>query len=833
MNTTCIIQCEPTKRNATKDFLVATGKLLLPIAFVFLVDVVDAAEPEKTTPENSPTAASAIKSNATADDMKLFEQHIRPLFVAKCYECHAGENEEGGLRLDSSDLLRKGGDSGPIVVAGSPAESLLVSAINYDGLEMPPDAPLSVKEKELIDQWIRRGAVWPEFGEQSETDANDADVKSWWAAQPIDPAAPQNIARVHSPSLIDAYIDDKLAEHDLHRAPVADRTNLIRRLSFDLLGVPPTPDQIDRFLADNSPDAYQRLVDRLFADPQYGERMGRLWLDVVRYADSDGWRQDAYRPAAWRYRQWVVDAFNSGMPYDQFVALQLAGDEIAPHDPDSKAAVGFYRHGIYEYNQRNAEGQWQDIVDELTDVTADVFLATGLACAKCHDHKFDPIPRSDYYNLRSVFEPVVFVDERLPDRMPSPAEQAEIDRLMQQLAEIEGDAIKKLGDGVVDRFPLHVQAMFRKPVEQRTSYEHQIAYLVGRQFFEEGATQSKVESKIGKEKAARRKELLSELDRLGANPYATVQYMTIRDFDGPVRPTRLPGRTSGVAFEPAAPTIFPDRELTPQPPIDAPQSTGRRTALAQWITSNDNPITARVIVNRLWQYHFGTGLVSSPNDFGRLGEPPSHPDLLDALAQRLMQSGWDLQSIQRMIVMSAAYQQSSIHPNETDAMRVDSGNRMLWHHHVRRLDAEQYRDSLLVAMDTMDSTYGGPSVSGAPPRRSIYLRRMRNSSDEMLSLLDCPPGVVGTAKRDVTVTAPQSLMMINSPRLLSVSQKFAERVRRDVTHLGDGNEAFIRYAHRVITGRPAADHVVELLADQSDTDICHILLNSNAFLFIE
>ena len=341
--------------------------------------------------------------------------------------------------------------------------------------------------------------------------------QSWWAALPIDPGiVPEAIAgSPHRARAIDRYIDRRLDEVGLHRAPIADRARLIRRLSYDLLGLPPSPQAVDEFLADERPDAYQRLVDRMFAEPAYGERMARLWLDLVRYAESDGWRADAYRPQAWRYREFVTDAFNSGMSYDQFVALQLAGDEIAPGDDEALAAAGFLRLGIYEFNQRDAEGQWQNIVDELTDVTADVFLATGLACAKCHDHKFDPIPRADYFHLRSVFEPILFIDRKPAGKKREPLEQAKIDELLENLRTIEGDAIKQLGDGAVDRFPLHLQAMYRKPAKDRNSYEHQMAYLVGRQIIDEGLAGNKVETKIGKERNKERQAVLEQLTCFG------------------------------------------------------------------------------------------------------------------------------------------------------------------------------------------------------------------------------------------------------------------------------------------------------------------------------
>jgi hypothetical protein len=784
--------------------------------------------------------STAEPANSSDDEqMRFFKNRIRPLLVAKCYECHAGENVEGGLRFDVANTITQGGDSGVAVMPGKPEESLLVSAIRFEDLEMPPDEPLSDDEQADLVKWIKLGAYWPI--------ANRADEESpvappWWAAQPINPGAvPQQSPGLRSRRAIDRYVDRRLHEAGLHRAPVADRTRLIRRLSYDLLGLPPTPDAIQRFVDDDRPDAYGRLVDRMFADPAYGERMARLWLDLVRYAESDGWRADAFRPQAWRYRQFVMDAFNSGMPYDQFVALQLAGDEIAPSDEQAIAAVGFMRLGIYEYNQRDAEDQWQNIVDEITDVTADVFLATGMACAKCHDHKFDPIPRADYFRMRSVFEPVSFVDWNRNSTNRDEAQQAKIDDLLAQLREIEGDEVTKLGEATVDKFPLELQAMYRKAPEERNTYEHQMAYLVGRQYFEEGLAGNKIDGKIGKQEAAKRNELLKELDALGANPYGPADLMTIADAAGEIRPTRLPGRSEGNSFQPGSPTVFGKRDFQAAPPTESPQSSGRRSALAAWITSPDNPITARVMVNRLWQYHFGTGLVSSPNDFGRLGTIPSHPGLLDHLASNFIASGWNIQSIQREIVSSGTYQQSSVHPDAEAAMTVDADNRLHWHKTVRRLDAEQYRDSLLVAMNSLIDHVGGPSISGTAGRRTIYLRRLRNSADEMLATLDAPPGLVGTAKRDVTTTAPQSLMMMNSPRIIGVASKFASRVHDDVSSVDAEDRAvgFVRRAHTIITGAGPDSETMQLLAPlvstgtSGEVDACHILLNSNAFLFID
>ncbi|TWU56382.1 Planctomycete cytochrome C [Rubripirellula tenax] len=790
-----------------------------------------------------------------ADSVRFFESRIRPLLISRCYECHAGESREGGLSLDRSDSLAIGGDSGPAVVSGDVEASLLVAAIRYDELEMPPDAPLSEKERSDVEAWIRGGAVWPVKDKAAATnpvdeDATDmaaeldAELGNWWAAKPIDPETPpDNIAGIHSPTIIDRYVDQGLDAVQLHRAPVADRTKLIRRLSYDLLGVPPSPEAIDRFAADRRSDAYTRLVDSYFADPAYGTRMARLWLDLVRYAESDGWRADAYRPQVWRYRDFVVDAFNEKMPYDRFVSLQLAGDEVSPGDNRTLAATGFLRLGIFEYNQRDAEGQWHNIVDEMTDVTADVFLATGLACAKCHDHKFDPIPRADYFRFRSVFEPVSFRDV---NTVPRDADaEAEIATLLAELVDVEGGDIRALKDSHADRFPLEVQSAYRKPVDQRNTYEHQLAYIVARQVIEEGLQDGKIRKALGEERYQRRTAILKQLDRWGADPYSLDAMLTVADASGSIRPTRLPGRSQGRSFEPGVPLVLGGGALDATPPTESPGSSGRRSALATWITSPGNPIAARVMVNRLWQFHFGSGLVRSPNDFGILGERPTHPQLLDYLAQRFIESGWSIERIQREIVMTASYRQSAVHHDAAAAKTVDADNRLLWHRTVRRLDAEQYRDSLLVAMDGLIDTGGGPGPSDHAGRRSIYIRRFRNSSDEMLAALDVPPGVVGTARRDVTTTAPQSLMMLNSPRVLGAAGRVAERVRGElqgevrVVAPEVFGAAFVDRVHRILTGAKASDELKSSLGklaasgSEGQTDVCHILINSNAFLFVE
>ncbi len=474
-------------------------------------------------------------------------------------------------------------------------------------------------------------------------------------------------------------------------------------------------------------------------------------------------------------------------------------------------------------------------------------MATGLACAKCHDHKFDPIARADYFHLRSFFEPVLFVD-RKPDVKRDPDVQAKVDSLLDKLRQVEGDGIQQIRDFTIDRFPLVAQAMYYKRPQERNSYEHQISYMMERQVFEEGLKGNALQGKIGKERMESRAKILKELQELHADPYAPADLASVIDSPGTIRSTTMPGQSSETNFQPAVPLVFGGHAVESTPPVDAPTSSGRRSSLARWITSEQNPIAARVMVNRLWQFHFGTGLVSTPNDFGRLGTMPSHPRLLDYLSQRFIDSGWDIQAIQREMIESAAYRQSSVHPQAELALTVDPNNRLLWHKSVRRLDAEQFRDTLLVAMEGLIDQVGGPSIAGTGGRRSLYLRRFRNKGDEMLAALDAPPGVVGTAKRDQTTTAPQSLMMLNSPRMIGVAKSFATRVRGDIDRRpsapaasarGGREKAFICHAYQLLTGERPDAATVQLLAPlvaegpSGEVDACHVLLNSNAFLYLD
>jgi hypothetical protein len=700
------------------------------------------------------------------------------------------------------------------------------------------------------------------------------DDRAYWAYQPLRAVAAPAIDDAWCRNPIDAFVLARLQEAGLRPAPAADKRTLIRRVYFDLWGVPPAPDDVAAFLADERPDAFARLVDRLLDHPNYGRRWARHWLDLVRYAESDGYKQDGYRPHAWRYRDYVIDAFNSDKPYDRFVTEQLAGDEVAPHDPQALAATAYLRHTIYEYNQRDVRTQWDLMVNELVDVTADVFLGVGLSCARCHDHKFDPILQRDYFRFRAFFEPILPRDD-LP--YATPEQIAAYDRQYQVWLEktrdvrAEIDAIAqpfrdRVINPAIDKFPKDVRPLLRKSSSERLPQEIQIAELARRQLDLE-LEKLDIAGKL-KDDADKRhwEDLQQRLAALDADkPAPLPPAFSVTDVGGEAPPTIIPGDTSLTAVEPGYLTVIDGAAAQIEPPPDNSQTTGRRTALARWITDSRNPLTTRVIVNRVWQYHFDQGLVPSSSDFGRLGETPSHPELLDWLATHFVESGWSFKSLHRLILNSAAWQQATTGTDPARAMVSDPGNRLLWHMPLRRLDAEQIRDAMLLVSGELIDRGAGPSDDADRPVRSIYTKVVRNSRADWLDAFDAPDAFGSTARRNVTTTPTQALLLINSPETLHRASALAARLQTEAG--GAAPAALVDRGYRLVLGRACspeemaealhfiaqqqqrivdekgsavaagttqtADHdEPEQAAAQALIDFCHVLLNSSEFLYV-
>jgi hypothetical protein len=766
------------------------------------------------------TSLLAIRFNPTAsaeisdEQMRFFESRVRPLLVDKCWRCHGEDEQEGQLRLDSRTSILAGGDSGPATDSAEPSKSLILEAVRYQSLEMPPEGKLSDEEIQIFADWVAMGLPWP--GDQggpakrADHERFTPEDRAWWAIQPVIKAELPSIdeasvsktltavqLQAWSNNPIDRWIFAKMQPQGLMPAPEADRADLIQRLYWDLIGLPPTYLQVQAFVTDHSADAVERVVDELLASPRYGERWARPWLDLVRYADSDGYRIDHYRPNAWRYRDYVIDSFNHDKPYDRFLQEQLAGDELFPNDPQALIATGFMRHWIYEYNNRDVRGQWSTILNDITDTTSDVFLGLGLQCAKCHDHKFDPLLQRDYFRLQAFFAPLISSETIVS----TPAEQANFAlqqklwasksaELQAKIAEIETDLRQAGTEDAIAKFPDDIKAILMKDWSELTVYEKQLHEIAYRQVvYEHERIDSKVKGDAKETLLALRKEL-QQFDELKPKPLATA--MTARDVGTEAPEVFIPKRAKR-SIAPGYPTLI-DAEEASILPVPGLETTGRRATLAQWLTEPSNPLTARVVVNRWWQYHFGRGLAVNASDFGKLGGPPTHPELLDWLAASLVENQWSLKWLHRQIVLSATYRQAISHPQFQDFQKLDPLNTFYWRGQTRRLEAEQIRDRLFTVTGEIQHSEvlsipeaqqskwfpnridGGESVQPDVPRRSIYTRVMRNSRDPLLDAFDLPLFFNSESSRNTTTTPVQSLLLINSSEMLRFAGLMADRL---------------------------------------------------------
>jgi hypothetical protein len=729
-----------------------------------------------------------------------FERDVAPLVIRRCLECHGEATRSGGLVLTSGDRLRAGGDSGAVVVQpGKPDESLLLQRVLAG--EMPPEKhgksqQLPKTEQETLRAWIAAGAEWP-AGRVLDPYECTTDVRAgrdWWSLQPVvRPDIPQVRAAAGVRNPIDAFVLAKLEQHGWSPAPPAGRATVIRRLSLDLTGLPPTAEETEAFVRDESADAYERLVDRLLASPHLGERWARHWLDLVRYADTCGYERDQEKPGVWKYRDWVVRSFNDDKPYDRFVTEQLAGDELADRSEETVVATAFLRLGTWNDEPNDPDEYKYERLEDMVHATSTAFLALTVKCARCHDHKFDPVPQADYYGVANAFW-AGFIE---------PGERALLG----------GPGAKDLG---YDVFGWTDRAREPPPLS-----------------------------------------LLKNGDSKHPGPVV-----------GPGHLSLIPA-----LHRPVAP-----------PPVGAATS-HRRLQLAEWITDPQHPLTARVLVNRLWLHHFGQGLVRTPDDFGFNGERPTHPELLDWLADELVRpteagtvSGasdvpsqpWTLKRMHKLLVMSATYRQSSDHPLNAVYGREDAGNRLWWRAERRRLDADSLRDALLAASGQLDLRMGGPGFrptvsaealeglsrkegawQASPPedqrRRSLYLFLQRSLLTPFMTTFDQGDTTLPCGQRNVTTVAPQALALLNSEFVHEQSRALAGRVAADA---GDQDEDRVVSAWRRVLGRdptPAErDSSQEHLRRQeqrfADADqprqralesLSHVLLNTNEFLYVD
>jgi hypothetical protein len=714
----------------------------------------------------------------------------------------------------------------------------------------------------------------------------------WAYRKAVKPAIPAVKQRGWVRTPVDAFVLEKLEAKGLAPAPRADKLTLLRRASFDLTGMPPTPEEVSAFLADKSPRAFEKLVDRLLASPRYGEKWARHWLDLARYAESEGFKADETRPNAWRYRDYVIKSFNADKPYDRFIREQIAGDELWPDDPDAVVATGFNRHYPDEYNARNLMQRRQEILNDVTDTVGAVFLATTYGCARCHDHKYDPVLQKDYYRLQAFFAPMRAKDDYV---LVSKAEQAAHARklamwqeqtkdLREQIAKIEAPVIKAIYDDSFEKYPAEIQLAVNTPPEKRDSMQwlmyHKAQWQLNYGVDEDGnGVGQKLKGEQKKQWESLRKQLAA-FDGIKPAPLPVGSGLT--DV-GPQAPKHylLKGGgydAYGEEVQPGFLTILAPADAPIVPP--RPGTTGRRTALANWLADPANPLSSRVMVNRLWHYHFGRGIVGTPSDFGEMRDRETHRELLDWLAVSFVEQGWSLKKMHRLMMLSNAYQQSTA-VNEA-AAKSDPDNTLLWRFRRQRLTGEEIRDAILVVSGQMNWRMGGPSVFPDIPkemdvrggwnrkesdeqkkRRSIYTFVRRNSRYPMFQAFDMPDTHESCARRAVTTTAPQALNLLNDRVVLNAAFAFAGRVLQDA---GADVNAQIERAYLLAFGRrPIAAEREQALAffqqqaaliqSRLDAkqpvavppncpvqmeparaaalvDFCHVLFNTNEFVYV-
>lgn len=737
---------------------------------------------------------------------EFFDRKILPVLVSKCYECHSQQAAEieGGLRLDGRAGIRQGGDSGPAVVPGSESGSLLLSALTSKDNPMPPGDPLPADVVADFRQWIVRGAFDPResVSDPVPREPDFAEARGFWAFQSVQPQSVPAVRRdAWCRSPIDHFILSKLESRDLHPNEDCSPSQLIRRVTFDLTGLPPSPEDVESFLQDHSDRAYQSLVDKLIDSPHYGERQAQHWLDVIRYAETEGFEYDRLMPDIWRFRDYVIAAFNSDLPYDQFLIEQLAGDELGD-SPSLRVAAGFHRLGAVRRNAGNqaVASSRNEVLTERTDIIGTAFLGLTVGCARCHDHKFDPIPQRDYYRLQA------FVAATMEDNI-SLLQGPEHERRVALKVELEG-RIAELKE-----------------------------VLSGLSGDEESRVKQEIEQLEAKLPPAGPTICSVKNDWETASPVALLKRGD-PDLLGPI----VGMRNLGVLAD--------DDEL--ELPFDTPKP---RTVLARQLVDPDHPLTARVIVNRIWQQHFGTGLVSTANDFGRNGSMPSHPELLDYLANLLVANGWHLKALHREIVTSSVYRQASTASHEADA--IDPTNRLLSHFTRRRLSGEELRDAMLSISGTLNREMGGRSiVLTVDPelvdqlykpsqwevsqdrrqhyRRSIYLLAKRNLRLPFLEVFDQPSSQTSCAVREQSTHARQALELMNGSITNELSTALAQRLDRAA---GSEPSSLVRLAFRLVTARDPHEQELELsrqfLHEVGLHEFSLAMFNLNAFLYVD
>jgi mono/diheme cytochrome c family protein len=850
-----------------------TMRTTLTAALLATLTLPAAARAEEAKSEAKPVADAKSGGKPDAAGVAFFEQNIRPLLAAHCLQCHsrAAKKVRGGLALDTRAGWMKGGDSGPAIVPGDPAKSLLVQVVHYEHEpKMPPKGKLPEKEIALLAEWVKMGAPDPRDGAAPAAEKKPLDLEAarkYWAFAPLPESVPA--PEVKDPAgwcrtPVDRFVLAKLQAKGIDPNLIADRRKLIRRAHYDLTGLPPTPEEVERFLADDSTDAYEKLIDRLVASPHFGERWGRHWLDVARFAESHGYEQDYDRPNAFHYRDFVIKALNSDLPYDTFVKWQIAGDEYEPDNPLAMMATGFLAAGTHatQITANQAEKERYDELDDIVRTIGTTMLGLTVGCARCHDHKYDPIPVADYYRMVATFSTTVRSDYDLvlnPSeyRPAKAAWDAEHAPLVQARERHEREEIPKRYEAwrksaATAQLPAAGWSKKDKP-DAATANAAALRW-----FRAQDADWVRLDGAVrahekDEPKAKSVKALISSegvpavrLHTQGADFYDPVYHLKRGDSNQKLEVAK-PGYLGVLMRTPKA-----EAQWQAPPPTGA-KTSFRRRAFAEWLTDANHGaghLLARVIVNRLWHHHMGRGIVATPSDFGLQGEKPTHPELLDFLARELIRGGWRLKPIHRLIMTSAVYRQSA----DWDEARAskDRENTLFWRRPVRRLEAEIIRDAMLAASGSLDATPFGPgTLDMNHRRRSIYFFVKRSKLIPMMSLFDAPDSLQDISVRPATVVAPQALMLMNSPLVRGWSAALAARARPSAD---TPPAAAVRAAYGFALSRPPTDaelaDAVAFLKAEADayraegkppaeagklamTDFCQTLFCLNEFVYVD
>ncbi len=811
----------------------------------------------------------------------VFKDKVQPILEQNCVSCHGAKIQRSGLDLRTEESVLKGGTRGTAIVPGDPEKSLLFKLITHkEEPAMPMGGKLSDAEIAVIADWIKQlqpkaiAAAAPESApvRQPGYGITEKDRSFWSFMKPVRSEVPKVKVQSWVKNEIDAFVLAKLEAKGLRPSPAAEPRELLRRVYFDLIGLPPSPEEMAEFLKDPSDAAYQKVVEKLLASQHYGERWGRHWLDLARYADSGGYEFDYDRPHAWRYRDWVIRAFNADLPYDQFIRQQLAGDQLKPAaetKPEDLIATGFVRNGPTVDNADNDQTR-ADELDDMVSTTSTVFLGLTVGCARCHDHKYDPIPQKDYYRMQAVFFPfkkteklLVGEEEKKAHAAANKAIDEELKPWRAKVASVEDRVRQKL---MAEKIEFHVKlaesagAINAQTREQyRKETEERFRKTVNLQ-------PEEIDEQLTPEEKETRKTFQAVIDTINkkrSKPLPAV--MGVTDDENPKQAYLLKRGDVAMKGDPVGPglpqVVCGESDLNPE---------YRRKQLADWIASKDNPLTARVAVNRIWQYHFGKGIVRTPSDFGATGDKPSHPELLDWLATELMAKGWSWKAMHRLMVTSNTYRQSSKF-NEKSAA-ADSENHLFWRYNPRRLEAETIRDSMLAISGKLNKEMFGPGIypridpdiinTGSRPRwpldakdneatwrRSVYIFVKRSVLLPMIEVFDCPATTVSGPVRAVSTVSPQALALMNNEFVLQQSGFFAERVAAEA---GSDTQKQIAAAFKLALNRQPSEKELawssEFLQKQAAgyterknekpasaalRDLCHSLFNLNEFLYLD